>query len=230
MSPTSSVGCWPCRRGCRPRHQLRRRAGRAGTAPATHPGHRRGRGPGRHHAGRRLLGIAVGGLRCLAAAGLCAQREPADAGRLPGHAHNEAAWRERLPVALRFLLPARDEPNKLALAVHPPRLTSVAPDGVVDFPALQQVRYQLDAVAGPPDAAGWAPLAAWQWSSGPWAWGRITGGPPAGARPRGACGASPCRDPPWPPGAGSGDQCSSRFRLAPCSLIDRPIRLSGAIV
>lgn len=99
-----------------------------------------------------------------------------------GHVHNEAAWRERLPTALRFLLPARDEPNELALTAHPPRLAALASGGEVDFAALQQVRYHLDALAGPPDSPAWSLRATRATESAPWAAARITGGPPAGVQ------------------------------------------------
>jgi hypothetical protein len=38
-----------------------------------------------------------------------------------GHAHNEPAWAARLPQTLRYLLPAREEPNELAQRETPPK-------------------------------------------------------------------------------------------------------------
>lgn len=39
-----------------------------------------------------------------------------------GQAHNEAAWKERFPVMLHYLLPPQEEPNELAIAEYPPLL------------------------------------------------------------------------------------------------------------
>ncbi len=60
-----------------------------------------------------------------------------------GHAHNEYAWRTRLPDAFRFLLNVRDDPNTIALDNLPPSLGSVTIAGPGTFPTLQQNSYQL---------------------------------------------------------------------------------------
>ena len=59
------------------------------------------------------------------------------------HAHNEYAWRTRLPDAFRFLLNVRDDPNAIALAIFPTDLRSVSLAGPGAFPSLQQGSYQL---------------------------------------------------------------------------------------
>lgn len=61
-----------------------------------------------------------------------------------GHVHNESAWSNRLPGALRFLLPARDEPNRIAAETHPTVLSFFAPDGTITFDALQHFRHHLE--------------------------------------------------------------------------------------
>lgn len=45
-----------------------------------------------------------------------------------GQAHNEAAWAARLPAALQYLLPAREEPALLAQRDFPPTLTITSID------------------------------------------------------------------------------------------------------
>ncbi len=65
-----------------------------------------------------------------------------------GQAHNEAAWAARLPGAYHFLLNLRDEPNRLALELYPPRLrlTSLNPAGdsaSLEFPTLKGAAYDL---------------------------------------------------------------------------------------
>lgn len=60
-----------------------------------------------------------------------------------GHGHNETAWRERLPNAFRFLLDARDEPNRIAQEETPPVLSWTSPGSEITTPTQQHFRYQL---------------------------------------------------------------------------------------
>lgn len=63
-----------------------------------------------------------------------------------GEAHNEAAWKRRLPELLRFLLPVTDGPNWLLLSRHgAPRaqLAWQAGDVTVQVPALRGFGYTL---------------------------------------------------------------------------------------
>jgi len=55
-----------------------------------------------------------------------------------GDGHNEAAWRARLPMAFRFLLNARDEPNRIALEEFPPEIS--APSDAQSLPIQTQYR------------------------------------------------------------------------------------------
>ncbi|HMP72852.1 MAG TPA: alpha/beta hydrolase-fold protein [Kiritimatiellia bacterium] len=43
--------------------------------------------------------------------------------------HNEAAWRSRFPMAMRYLLSLHDEPNRLAGEIYPPQLEVVSEVG-----------------------------------------------------------------------------------------------------
>lgn len=65
-----------------------------------------------------------------------------------GDQHNESAWRNRLPGALLFLLPVRDEPNMLAQVYGPPDITAAAATGVVQFETQQHFRYELETATG----------------------------------------------------------------------------------
>ncbi|MCS6770657.1 MAG: alpha/beta hydrolase-fold protein [Kiritimatiellae bacterium] len=67
-----------------------------------------------------------------------------------GQGHNEAAWSNRLPNALRFLLSPWDEPNFLALQMYPPKLewAGVLPTGLVHH-ALGGIRYVLETAGSP---------------------------------------------------------------------------------
>ncbi len=56
-----------------------------------------------------------------------------------GHEHNEVAWRTRLPAAFRFLLDARDEPNRIALHEFPPEIST--PPGTPSLPIQTQYRF-----------------------------------------------------------------------------------------
>lgn len=70
-----------------------------------------------------------------------------------GHVHNEAAWRERTPQALAFLLDVREEPNGVLSVAAPPVLQG-SPLGALTVPTLRQYVYRLE---GATDLAG-----AWQ--------------------------------------------------------------------
>jgi len=63
-----------------------------------------------------------------------------------GDAHNEAAWKRRLPELLRFLLPLTDGPNRLLLshqgAPHA-QIAWQAGDVTVQVPALRGFGYAL---------------------------------------------------------------------------------------
>jgi hypothetical protein len=77
-----------------------------------------------------------------------------------GDAHNEAAWKRRLPELLRFLLPVTDGPNELLLAHRgTPAARAVWADGAVDVtvPTLRGFRYELQAKTNLTDLS-WNPL------------------------------------------------------------------------
>ena len=63
-----------------------------------------------------------------------------------GHVHNEAAWRERTPQALAFLLDVREEPNGVLRGETPPVLQG-SPLGVLTLPTLRQHAYRLESAA-----------------------------------------------------------------------------------
>ena len=77
-----------------------------------------------------------------------------------GHDHNEAAWAARLPVAFRFLLDVREEPN----ALLPLRLDLAG--GQLKFPAFRGTAYSLEQSAGLTD--GWDPATNWARETRPW--------------------------------------------------------------
>jgi predicted alpha/beta superfamily hydrolase len=93
-----------------------------------------------------------------------------------GHAHNEAAWRARLPTALRFLLPVADAPNLLAHVAHPPIIRSfdrAGGDVIVMHDARAHQRYELDAA---PDPNGpWTTIATTAPMSFAWSYPSATG-------------------------------------------------------
>jgi predicted alpha/beta superfamily hydrolase len=63
-----------------------------------------------------------------------------------GDAHNETAWKRRLPDLLRFLLPVTDGPNELLLAHRGTPAAQIAlASGAIDvkIPALRGFRYEL---------------------------------------------------------------------------------------
>lgn len=64
-----------------------------------------------------------------------------------GQGHNEAAWRARLPDAVRFLFNVRDDPNLLLQELHPPRLTTVGPEGPGSFATHRQFSYALQSTS-----------------------------------------------------------------------------------
>ncbi len=75
-----------------------------------------------------------------------------------GHAHNEAAWKDRTPRALQFLLNLWDEPNLLAQQEYPPRVewTASTPTGLTHR-ALGGFQYRLETTTSPVTAA-WNPI------------------------------------------------------------------------
>ena len=93
-----------------------------------------------------------------------------------GQGHNETAWRTRLPTAFRFLLDARDEPNRLAHDIQPPGFRGVSrQDGhlVLDHEALARHRYEVDAAPSPDGP--WTPVATTAPISTAWAYPAATG-------------------------------------------------------
>ena len=89
-----------------------------------------------------------------------------------GQGHNEAAWSNRLPRALHFLLNLADEPNRLAQGEFPPRVEWGGGTGVVHR-TLSGFRYRLETAMNL-TAGGWQPVqtsAVHQlpWSSQQWA-------------------------------------------------------------
>ena len=76
------------------------------------------------------------------------------------HDHNEAAWAARLPVAYRFLLDVREEPNSLL----PLRLNLAG--GQLRFPAYRGTAYSLEESTGLTN--GWNPVTNWGRDNRPW--------------------------------------------------------------
>lgn len=70
-----------------------------------------------------------------------------------GDYHNEAAWRRRLPPALRYLLSVRDEPNLLAQQTWPPRITSIAAYQL-GYPSQQHFAYRVQGATNGDLASG----------------------------------------------------------------------------
>ncbi len=89
-----------------------------------------------------------------------------------GAGHNESAWRARLPAAFRFLLPARGEPNLVALGEFKTTLTDCAADGHGDlsaqFTALEHTDYTTQSATTLMPAA-WIDLGSTQRVATPWA-------------------------------------------------------------
>jgi predicted alpha/beta superfamily hydrolase len=86
-----------------------------------------------------------------------------------GDAHNEAAWRRRLPDLLRFLLPMTDGPNALLLAqvgLRSAHITWQSGEVVVQVPALRGWRYELVGKDALTDAV-WVPVAD-RFATDPW--------------------------------------------------------------
>jgi predicted alpha/beta superfamily hydrolase len=92
-----------------------------------------------------------------------------------GHVHNEAAWRARLPDAVRFLLNVRDEPNLLALEQHPPRLTSLGAAGASAFTTYQHMLYQWQRSSLDPAGPAWTDEGIAQREAKPWGHMVVTG-------------------------------------------------------
>ncbi len=73
-----------------------------------------------------------------------------------GQPHNEAAWSQRLPQVLDFLLPAREEPNELGQRDYPPKLVILNLGNNVatfDYSALFGFTYTLQQSS---DLASWS--------------------------------------------------------------------------
>lgn len=78
-----------------------------------------------------------------------------------GDAHNEAAWKRRLPDLLRFLLPVTDGPNSLLLAENGAPSAAIAMESgtvSVQIPAFRGWNYELRGKSGLTDPA-WTQLA-----------------------------------------------------------------------
>lgn len=87
-----------------------------------------------------------------------------------GDAHNEAAWRRRLPSLLRFLLPLTDGPNHLLFSqVGTPTAHGAfaAEDFVVSVPALRGFHYDVEAKGSLDGPAAWQPITS-QVATDPW--------------------------------------------------------------
>jgi predicted alpha/beta superfamily hydrolase len=75
-----------------------------------------------------------------------------------GAAHNELAWRARVPQALAFLLDVRDEFSAILAGEAPPRLGEPAP-GTVATPALRGQAIRLEQANSVTNGAAWQPVA-----------------------------------------------------------------------
>jgi len=62
--------------------------------------------------------------------------------------HNEAAWRERLPVAFRFILPSYDESNRIALPEYPPEIHLMPTINSVNFSTGRLITYRIEESTG----------------------------------------------------------------------------------
>lgn len=93
-----------------------------------------------------------------------------------GQPHNEAAWADRLPGALRFLLDVWDEPNRLALETYPPQvggtLQPAAGRWDLSHTALRGVHHELQQ-GGIGEPGGWASVADLGTGRLPWAWAQV---------------------------------------------------------
>ncbi|NCC53526.1 MAG: hypothetical protein EOM20_20265, partial [Spartobacteria bacterium] len=86
-----------------------------------------------------------------------------------GHYHNEAAWRNRLHLAFRFLLPVRDDPNMLAQATWPPVFSGGAPGPEITFHTQQHFSYALETrETGSLMTGGWSNLSPAVTEENPW--------------------------------------------------------------
>lgn len=102
-----------------------------------------------------------------------------------GQAHNESAWAARLPAALRFLLPAGEEPQNLAQRDFPPKLTITAADPAqgrasFSYTSLFGFSYQIERST---DMTAWTPALATPVETRPWSVRTIEdNAAPAGSR------------------------------------------------
>lgn len=88
-----------------------------------------------------------------------------------GHQHNEAAWAERLPGALRYLLPAREDPAELTQREFPPKFVIGAVDlsnraAVFQYTSLFGFAFTLERSS---NLADWSPLQTTAPETLPWA-------------------------------------------------------------
>ena len=88
-----------------------------------------------------------------------------------GHAHNEPAWAARLPHALRYLLPVREEPAELAQREAPPRIVINEvrvpdPSIVFEYTSLFGFSYTLRRTE---NFVEWTPVATAPAETLPWA-------------------------------------------------------------
>lgn len=96
-----------------------------------------------------------------------------------GAAHNEAAWKARLPEALRFLLDPRDAPNELAMEAYPPRLSWTS-DNRIRFQSQARFAYELESASNL-TASAWNPVASAAAEEKPWNERQMTSPPPGAA-------------------------------------------------
>ena len=88
-----------------------------------------------------------------------------------GQSHNETAWAARLPAALRYLLPAREEPAQVAQRDYPPRFDVTSVDRVnrrasFTYSAMYGFVYVLDRSL---DLKTWTPAITLSTEQLPWA-------------------------------------------------------------
>ena len=93
-----------------------------------------------------------------------------------GQSHNEAAWSARLPKALDFLLPAREEPDMLAPSETRPgfafsNLNTTDRTAAFQFATLFGFTYSLERS---PDFSQWSVISTTAAESLPWSIGTLT--------------------------------------------------------
>jgi predicted alpha/beta superfamily hydrolase len=101
-----------------------------------------------------------------------------------GQQHNETAWAARLPAALDYLLPAREEPNELLQREFPPIfiLTGVnMTTGAATFSYTSFFGFTY-ALSRSPNLVDWSPLSSTAVETLPWANHSLGDSFPAGSR------------------------------------------------